>query len=679
MAAADLGHHAAQDAAAVPVHDPELRQAGAERLVEKALEVLARPLAVETDELELATGVLPGVDDHRRAARPLRRVDDLQVRNRHPQPFSGHVDLRLRASDLAQHAPPADREPDRRALREVVRPGTAARGRGRLDRERLLAQLLQPAPPQRFMLLDRGAQAFDRLVELGLRTPTERLTLGRQLLGYLPALGLEARQLALGVVPRTVRRGPLQGEVGALGLELGLEGLEAAQPAVELEVLAAEKLPRARQHALRHPHPLRDLEGPRATRAAHREGVERTFGGLVVLHRGVVHGVAGAGCQGNCREVRGHDRQAAPPRQLLDQRAAQGRALEGVGAGAELVEQHQRLLVGLAQQTGGCRHRGREGGEVGGDVLLVADVGPQPAEGRKPGPLGHRQRNPVQRHQGHQPDGLENHGLAARVGPGDHQGAHARPQLEVQGNGQVAGIAPLQIAEDLAPQGVQPLVEQRVPGAVQHQPAGGARHRHPAFDAAPEQHLGLDRVELAEHRDRRGEALPGVGEEPRDQMQDPLHLALLAGRRSGELVVELDHRQGLDEGGRPARRHVEQQARQLGPHRGAHRQAVAVPAQGRRGVGDELAVSSPDALELGHDGDPGARDLAPEPGQLGRGVVIDRAVTAEQRRHPVDEAAGLRQGVRDVGQQWVVGAVEAPPHRRHLAREVEQGEQVPGI
>ena len=77
---------------------------------------------------------------------------------------------------------------------------------------------------------------------------------------------------------------------------------------------------------------------------------------------------------------------------------------------------------------------GREGGEVVLHRLRVADVGKDLVENRHDGAGLRGDREPGLHHERKQPDRLEGHGLATRVGPGDDHAPVVLGGVDVVGN-----------------------------------------------------------------------------------------------------------------------------------------------------------------------------------------------------------------------------------------------------
>ena len=107
----------------------------------------------------------------------------------------------------------------------------------------------------------------------------------------------------------------------------------------------------ALQHPSGHTQALRDGDRVRAARRAHQQAV----GGLqrlsVELGRGVDDPRRRMGEDFERPVMRGGHNRRFELEQILEQRAGQRRAFGGVGARAQLVEQHQRLGSALSQDA----------------------------------------------------------------------------------------------------------------------------------------------------------------------------------------------------------------------------------------------------------------------------------------------------------------------------------------
>ena len=119
--------------------------------------------------------------------------------------------------------------------------------------------------------------------------------------------------------------------------------------------------------------------------------------------------------------------------QVLGHRPGDREAVEGGGAAADLIEQHQRARRGVVKDVGGFGHLHHEGGLAGRQVVAGADTGEDAIGDAQAGGLG---RDPAA-HLGHQLQQTrlaQIAALAAGVGAGeDQQVGLARPQRHAVG------------------------------------------------------------------------------------------------------------------------------------------------------------------------------------------------------------------------------------------------------
>ncbi len=148
----------------------------------------------------------------------------------------------------------------------------------------------------------------------------------------------------------------------------------------------------------------------------------------VELDRGVLHAGRAVGVGFQLGVVgRGDRRRAARPQEIEDG-ARQRRAFHRVGAGAQLVQQHQVAALHRIHDAHDIGHVRREGGQALLDALLVADVGPDLADEANLRAGVGRDVQAGQRHQRQQSDRLQGDRLAAGVGSGDHELGECRRQ-----------------------------------------------------------------------------------------------------------------------------------------------------------------------------------------------------------------------------------------------------------
>ena len=97
----------------------------------------------------------------------------------------------------------------------------------------------------------------------------------------------------------------------------------------------------------------------------------------------------------------------------------------------QLVEQHEAVFVRLPQNGDEIDHVAGKGGQRLLNALLVADVAENMGENRNRAALCRRDVKPRGRHEVHEPQRLERHGLAARVGAGDNHGVDALSLIHI--------------------------------------------------------------------------------------------------------------------------------------------------------------------------------------------------------------------------------------------------------
>jgi hypothetical protein len=192
-------------------------------------------------------------------------------------------------------------------------------------------------------------------------------------------------------------------------------------------------------------------------------------------------------------------------------------------------------------------HGAGKSGQIGGHVLLITDMTPDLVELGDRGAVVHRQGDAVVTHERHHPKRLEDHRLAAGVRPGDDEGAHSLGQAKIERHHAMRRVALLAAAEHVCPQCQQPFVEKRVTRGAEYQFGTLAWDHNAAAAESTEPGPSLDRVDFGKRVDGRCE-LVADGEEPRGDLgDDAFDLVPLAGDRVGEVVVELDHFERLDE------------------------------------------------------------------------------------------------------------------------------------
>ena len=213
---------------------------------------------------------------------------------------------------------------------------------------------------------------------------------------------------------------------------------------------------------------------------------------------------------------------------VLDDRDGEGRALDRVGARAQLVEEDEGIAVRLVEDIDNGLHVRGEGGKALLDALLVADVGENAGEHAHRAAVARGNVQSALRHQAEEAERFEADGLAAGVGACDDEGIEAAAHLNVDGHG-LGGI------------------EQRMAGAAEGNAAVRADLGPRGIHLVAQLAAGKDEVEVDENivipENRLGEArsLGGEGKE------DALDLLFFFGLQLLELVVRLHDAHRLDE------------------------------------------------------------------------------------------------------------------------------------
>ena len=240
-------------------------------------------------------------------------------------------------------------------------------------RAQLLAQRLELAAMRREVALGLDAGALALVGDGGCGR------LGRGALGLLVAGRLLAQRCRLGALALGLGAQPHRGLLGARGL---------AQQPLGLDALGREALARPLDDARVEPEPAGDLERVRRAGPAERERV----GGRERLGVEADGAVERAGRRArpllDLGVVRRRDRQRRALRELVEQGPRERRALDRVGAGGDLVEQHERARRRRLEHVHEVAEVPRERRERGRDRLLVADVGEHVGEDGHARPLG---------------------------------------------------------------------------------------------------------------------------------------------------------------------------------------------------------------------------------------------------------------------------------------------------
>ena len=361
---------------------------------------------------------------------------------------------------------------------------------------------------------------------------------------------------------------------------------DLAEVALDADELLAGARLRVLDDALREAHLARELESEGVAGQADLQLEHRGDLCGVVEHGAVDHVRVGArGVKLEVGVMRGDHSPHAATVELGEDRLGNGAAGRRLRAGAEFVDEHERVLVSVGEHIAHVREEGTVGTQVVLEVLVVADAHGNAVEDRKLGALGCGDEHAPLEHILEQSDRLQADGLAAGVGAGNQQDALLRAQRDGE-------------RHDAAPFARERLLQQRVARLAQRQAAIVRDDRHAGHEVERRLRLGHQEVQLADE----GGTAQKVGQigtqEVGELKQDLADLALLLEVELRDVVLQLDDLGGLDEGGLAGGGHVVHEAGQLALGGSAHRDKVFPVADGHVRVG----VHDPLLLRLAQDG-----------------------------------------------------------------------------
>ena len=360
-------------------------------------------------------------------------------------------------------------------------------------------------------------------------------------------------------------------------LDLLVQGLAAPGYAAEVPLNAHVLLPGAHfgvfHYALGQTGLARHLEGERVARQAHFQLEERLDAGGVELHRTVHDACPGAGSvEFEVGVVRGDYPVHATAVQFRQDCLRNGSSRRRLGAAAELVDQHQRTRPGVAQHRLHLLQERRIRGEVVLQALVVAYREHNLLEHRQFGSFGGGHKHAPLEHVLQQSGGLEAHALAPGVGAGDEQDVLFGIQL--QGNGNHLPAFP-----------GERLLQQRMTGLPEHQPAVVRNHRHAGGILHGRAGLGHYEVEFS-HELRGHQQIRHVRPQEVGKLyQYAFYFKLFLAAEFLDFVFQFHHLQRLHEGGFSGRRDIVDVAAHLALAAGRHRNEVLAVSDVHRGVG----------------------------------------------------------------------------------------------
>ncbi len=328
----------------------------------------------------------------------------------------------------------------------------------------------------------------------------------------------------------------------------------------------------------------------------------------------------------------GHHRRGTPVREVLDQSPGKCGALGRIGAGAHLVEQHQRAAAGALDYTLPYRQVGGKSRETFGYGLFIPDVGEDRIKNGEAGPLPHGRDDAALSQRRDQPHGFEEDTLPTGIGAGDHQNALPGLHAEVERHNGRFGV-----------------LQQKRMAALHDRPAFrfGGEIRRICVPIGGGLRAGSESIEVDQcfpaGRQRRMQR----PEHPRNLHQDAMDLPDFFLFEAPQLVGELDGHGWLDEKRRTRVRLIVNDATDvplpLSPDR--HHVAPVPNTDGRIGDPDPLRQIRGERLQLSNDSVPRAAKLFSDSPKIGAGAIQDLARSIGRLR---DTSLEFRIGVQPV-------------------------------
>ena len=304
----------------------------------------------------------------------------------------------------------------------------------------------------------------------------------------------------------------------------------------------------------------------------------------------------------------------------LEQGQGQGAPLGGVGGRAQFVQKDEGRLRQAGEHRQSPLQVGRKGAEALGQVLGVADVGEDRGKGAELAALVHGNRDAALDHEGQEAQGLQGHGFAAGVGPGDDEKAVLRGELQINGD-DVRGGAVLPAL--LHQEGVAGLAEVH---AALTPPDG-----FPGPELLGKFDLGLDGVQLAQGRQGQVNFRQNVPHQVGEPAQHRFFFPLFPVVEEIQGVVVLHDGQGFEIQGGPGLGLVVDDAGNGALVVGLDGNDVAAVALGNEGTLEGVLVGRLEKVlfDLAVDPLPGLGQLPAHLGQAGAGLIQDKVVGAD--------------------------------------------------
>jgi len=331
------------------------------------------------------------------------------------------------------------------------------------------------------------------------------------------------------------------GGAGAISFGGGADGLDLVEEACFALSVGAEEGLGVLDEGFGQAEALGDDEGIAAARGADEEAEGGEEGLGVELDGGVFDAGGGEGVAFEPAEVGGGEDVGAEFAEAVKDGGGKGDAFDGVGAGAEFVEEDEGAAVGAGEDLDEATDVGGEGGEALFEALFVADVGEDLSihgEGRFGGGgdvkagLGH---------QDEEADGFEGDGFAAGVGAGDKQEVEVVAETEVEGDDVGEGVVRL----DVFAAGGE-VQEEGMAGLEEGEVDVGAEGEGMEAVGEAEACLGVGEVDLGEGAEGAEDVGAAVEDEAGEEPEDAPGFLAFLGEGVFELIGEFGEFDGFD-------------------------------------------------------------------------------------------------------------------------------------
>src|SRR3984957_10925776 len=276
-----------------------------------------------------------------------------------------------------------------------------------------------------------------------------------------------------------------------------------------------------------------DFESARGSRYAHKQAIGGPQIFFVEFHRGI-HDSGRRGSVGlQAVVVRRGDCQCAQGAEFFEQRDGESRAFFGRGARTHFVDENQRAVRRDLEHRFQIQHVRRKRGEVGGNGLLVTDIGQNVIEERQ---FGAFRSNGNRRlcSKCSEADVFKGDCLPARVGSADDHHCFRAAKRKGQGDGFAALRA-------------QRVFENRITRGFEAERITDGKFRHRAIELTRKSRTGKNRIEMSDSRGG-GFKRPAIGADLFGEFgENACNLRDFFFGKLDEAIIEIDGSERLDE------------------------------------------------------------------------------------------------------------------------------------